>query len=165
MYRHLYPQASFLNQTPSFPTALRQAGSDRGIHIPATLLSDVERMVFGGMSAVMAQTCVQPIETVKVRLQNEGTGAHPHPPHHYLVVVPGSVTACVFLPARGGRRRGSAGQVPRLRPRLPRDRRGGGRPRGAVQGAPLSSPYIGSYLIQEGVLGGLYKVRFCLAPT
>ena len=33
---------------------------------------DLERMMFGGLSSACAQTFVQPIETVKVRLQNEG---------------------------------------------------------------------------------------------
>lgn len=38
---------------------------------------DALRMLMGGMSAVVAQTCCQPIETVKVRLQNEVRGKAP----------------------------------------------------------------------------------------
>jgi hypothetical protein len=34
-----------------------QAGSEWSFHVPTTLLSDAERMVFGGLSAVMAQVC------------------------------------------------------------------------------------------------------------
>ena len=37
----------------------------------ASKFDDVLRMIMGGLSAVFAQSCVQPIETVKVRLQTE----------------------------------------------------------------------------------------------
>jgi len=37
----------------------------------ASKFDDALRMMMGGLAAVFAQTCVQPIETVKVRLQNE----------------------------------------------------------------------------------------------
>ena len=40
---------------------------------PATAWGDGMRMTLGGLSAVMAQLACQPIETVKVRLQNEAS--------------------------------------------------------------------------------------------
>ncbi len=45
--------------------------------VHSTMFDDAIRMVLGGMSAVVAQACCHPIETVKVRLQNEVKAAAP----------------------------------------------------------------------------------------
>ena len=145
--------------------------------MPTTLLSDAERMVFGGLSAVMAQvrplqallfvfyrlvtasssytlasqSCVQPIETVKVRLQNEGTARQiPHSTDSFWLSHVGGFWCFVCIRRGGGA--GAAGQVQGLRQRLPRHRGRGRRARGALQGTsqcPYSS--ISLYIYTERI--------------
>ena len=52
-------------------TTRRQATNASSTTSTSRWRDDALRMGLGGMSAVVAQTCCQPIETVKVRLQNE----------------------------------------------------------------------------------------------
>lgn len=73
-----------------FMSDLRRYGASRGVlarpvvaqnnynEVWSPLQTDLVRMALGGLSAVIAQSLVQPIETVKVRLQNDQQKKYPN---------------------------------------------------------------------------------------
>jgi hypothetical protein len=136
-----------------------QAGSEWSFHVPTTLLSDAERMVFGGLSAVMAQ--VRPLQALLFVFSRLFTAFLYF--SHCITVLRATHRNRQSPPAK---RRYGPSTSTRCCPDLAFSRGLVGVPCASGAAVALGQPakykgFVNGFrviVVEEGVLGGLYKV-------